>query len=69
MKRNNPYAVFLVSLLAFVLIGCLSLYLLGPAESEDFSSIAEDTLFPNSLEDSMNLTSTAFAYGEFIPAK
>jgi hypothetical protein len=45
------------------------LYLLGPAEGETYSDITEETPFPDSLEDSMNLTSTAFSYGEFIPAK
>lgn len=69
MKKSTQLVVFIATLLAFVLIGCLFLYLLGPAESEEFSSIVEGTAFPDSLEDSMNLTSTAFAYGEFIPAK
>jgi Raf kinase inhibitor-like YbhB/YbcL family protein len=69
MKKSSPFLIFVLSLFAFVLIGCFALYLLGPAEGEVFSAIAEETPFPDSLEDSMNLTSTAFAYGEFIPTK
>jgi hypothetical protein len=33
------------------------------------STITEETSFPNDLEASMNLTSTAFSYGESIPVK
>jgi Raf kinase inhibitor-like YbhB/YbcL family protein len=69
MKKYPSFLIFIASLLAFILIGCLALYLLGPAEGEVFSTITEETPFPDSLEDSMNLTSTAFSYGEFIPAK
>lgn len=69
MKKYPSFLIFIASLLAFILIGCLALYLLGPAEGEVFSTITEETPFPDSLEDSMNLTSTAFFYGEFIPAK
>ena len=59
MKRTNPYAVFLISLLAFVLIGCLVLYLLGPAEE---TPLVE-------MEVTMELTSTAFTQGQPIPAR
>jgi Raf kinase inhibitor-like YbhB/YbcL family protein len=69
MKKSSPFLIFVLSLFAFVLIGCFALYLLGPAEGEVFSAIAEETPFPDSLEDSMHLTSTAFSYGEFIPTK
>lgn len=69
MKKYPSFLIFIASLLAFILIGCLALYLLGPAEGEVFSTITEETPFPDSSEDSMNLTSTAFSYGEFIPAK
>jgi Raf kinase inhibitor-like YbhB/YbcL family protein len=69
MKKSTQLVIFIVTLFAFVLIGCFALYLLGPAEGEVFSTITEETPFPDSLEDSMNLTSTAFSYGEFIPAK
>jgi len=66
MKRTNPYAVFLISLLAFVLIGCLILYLLGPAERETFSEKTSPVI---GTEVTMNLTSSAFAQGQPIPAK
>ena len=69
MKKYPSLLIFIASLLAFILIGCLALSLLGPAEGETYSAITEETPFPDSLEDSMNLTSTAFSYGEFIPAK
>lgn len=69
MKKYPPLLIFAVSLLAFVLIGCLALYLLGPVEGETFSTITEETPFPDNPEDSMDLTSTAFSYGEFIPTK
>jgi Raf kinase inhibitor-like YbhB/YbcL family protein len=70
MQRNNPYAVFLISLLAFVLIGCFVLYLLGaPAEAEVFSSITAETPFANEMELAMKLTSSAFEYGQPIPIR
>jgi Raf kinase inhibitor-like YbhB/YbcL family protein len=69
MKKSTQLVIFIVTLFAFVLIGCLFLYLLGPVEGEVFSTITEEPPFSDSLEDSMNLTSTAFSYGEFIPAK
>ena len=69
MKRTNPYAVFLISLLAFVLIGCLVLYLLGPAEEgEVVSTITTETPLVE-MEATMELTSSAFGYGQPIPAK
>ncbi len=69
MKKSTQLVIFIATLFAFVLIGCLFLYLLGPVEGEVFSTITEETPFSDSLEDSMNLTSTAFSHGEFIPAK
>lgn len=69
MKRTNPYAIFLISLLVFVLIGCFILYLLGaPASGEMFSAITEETPFVES-EVAMNLTSSAFTQGQPILAK
>lgn len=69
MKRNNPYVVFLVSLLAFVLIGCFILYLLGaPAEAEVFSTITAETPLAE-MEATMKLTSSAFTQGQPIPAR
>jgi Raf kinase inhibitor-like YbhB/YbcL family protein len=69
MKRNNPYAIFLISLLAFVLIGCFVLYLLGaPAEAEVFSTITVETPLVE-MEATMKLTSSAFTQGQPIPAK
>ena len=69
MKRTNPYAVFLISLLAFVLIGCLVLYLLGPAEEgEVVSTITAETPLEE-MEVTMNLTSSAFAQGQPIPVR
>jgi Raf kinase inhibitor-like YbhB/YbcL family protein len=69
MKKYFPLVIFVFSLLAFVLIGCLFLYLLGPVEGEVFSAITDETPFPDFPDDTMNLTSTAFSYGEPIPAK
>jgi Raf kinase inhibitor-like YbhB/YbcL family protein len=60
--------VFVISISSFVLISCLALYLLGPAEDTDYSTTAVETVFPES-EVSVNLTSTAFAYAEPIPTK
>ena len=69
MKRTNPYAVFLISLLAFVLIGCLVLYLLGPAEEgEVVSTITAETPLEE-MEVTMQLTSSAFTQGQPIPVK
>ncbi len=69
MKKPPLLIIFGLSILSFILIACLVLYLLGPAEVEVFSTITEETSFPDNLEASMNLTSTAFSYGEPIPVK
>ena len=85
MKKPNLLLIFGVSILVFALIGCLVLYLLGPADGEVFSAITEESpIFeatpfsspsesaspsPTIVEAPMNLISAAFAYGEFIPAK
>jgi Raf kinase inhibitor-like YbhB/YbcL family protein len=85
MKKTNLLLIFGVSILVFALIGCLVLYLLGPADGEAFSAITEEapiieaTPFPSPSESAspsptiveapMNLTSAAFANGEPIPAK
>ena len=69
MKKPPLLIIFSLSILSFVLIACLVLYLLGPVKGEVFSTITEETSFPDNLEASMNLTSTAFSYGEPIPVK
>ena len=69
MKKPPILIYYSLSMLAFVLIGCCFLYLLGPTKGEVFSTITEETAFPDELEASMNLTSTAFFDGEPIPAK
>lgn len=70
MKRNNPYVVFLLSLLVFVLVGCFVLYLLdAPAEAEVFSTITAETPLVQEMEATMKLTSSAFDYGQPIPMK
>ena len=69
MKKPPLLIIFGLSILSFVLIACLVLYLLGPVEGEVFSTITEETSFPDNLEASMNLTSSAFSYGQPIPVK
>lgn len=69
MKKPPLLLIYGLSILAFVLIACFFLSLLGPTKTETFSVITEETTFPNNLEASMELTSTAFSYGEPIPAK
>ena len=68
MKKHTPLLIFVATVFIFVLIGCFALYLLGPMDGEIFSAVTDETTFPD-LEASMDLTSTAFAYGEPIPAK
>lgn len=69
MKRNKPFTIFVVSLLAFVLLGCVAVYLLGaPARTETFSTITAETPFVE-MEATMKLTSSAFTQGQSIPAK
>jgi Raf kinase inhibitor-like YbhB/YbcL family protein len=69
MKKPPLLIIFSLSILVFVLIACFFLSLLGPVKGETFSAITEETAFPNNLEASMELTSTAFSHGEPIPAK
>jgi Raf kinase inhibitor-like YbhB/YbcL family protein len=69
MKKYTNLWIFALSGFIFVAIGCLILYLLGPAENGDPYGISEGTPSTVNPEDSMKLTSPAFAANAPIPIK
>lgn len=68
-KKARELIFYLVTLLAFILIACVFLYLLGRSEENLYPSVSEEFPDAEELEFTMNLTSPAFAYGEAIPIK
>jgi Raf kinase inhibitor-like YbhB/YbcL family protein len=69
VKKPPLLLVYGLSILVFVLLSCLALYLLGPVEGDTFSTIIEETESTANPGVSMELTSTAFSYNEEIPVK
>ena len=71
MKKPAKIILIILAVLGvLVLAGCFAVfYLFAPVRGEVFSTITDETPFPNELEAPMNLTSSAFSYGQPIPAK
>jgi Raf kinase inhibitor-like YbhB/YbcL family protein len=69
MKKPPLLLIYGLSILVFVLLSCLALYLLGPVEGDTFSTIIKETGSVENRNISMELTSTAFSYSEEIPVK
>ncbi len=71
MKKPATTIIILIAALAVLFLARLfAVFLLfAPVRAEVFSTITEETPFPDDMEVAMNLTSSAFTQGQPIPKK